>query len=86
MRLNRGAGKLGKLVSGWNPKPTKIWKLMKIWKIDVWNKITYKKWNICNLLYLFADQREKSSKMLIPWKKNVFANWGVCWLYSQLFV
>ena len=30
-----------KLLNGY-PKSTKIWKLMEIWKIDVWNKITWK--------------------------------------------
>ena len=47
-----------KLLSRWNPKSTKIWKLMKIWKIDVWNKITYGKWNMYNYLSLSANERE----------------------------
>ena len=34
-----------KLLSRWNPKSTKTWKLMETWKDD-WNKITNGKWNI----------------------------------------
>ena len=51
-----------KQFSGSNPKSMKISKLMNILKIDIWNKITYKKWNICNLLSLPANQIEKEGK------------------------
>ena len=88
-RLNKGAGYgleipvitrwtgMEKLLCGYNPKSTKIWQLLKIWKTDVWNKITYEKWNICNLLSLSANQGEKYGKILIPGVKNVSANWHI---------
>ena len=44
---------------------SKIYEDMKAnenWKFKVWNELTYEKWNICNLLFLSANQKENKDK------------------------